>query len=107
MKRRVDRLLPKLVARYCPAPVDFFRPRGTNPSKMMDTVREDVAAIIACDELWLVGDYGRDCSWEIGYAMGLGKRVVVWRDKTNKEKFDSDWMVKIGYDTELLVVYDV
>lgn len=30
----------------------------------------DATAIENCDELWLIGDYGRDCSWELGYAAG-------------------------------------
>lgn len=101
--KRVDALLKRL-RRIHGAPIQYFRPRGTDPSLMLETVREDVTAIEACDELWVVGDYGRDCSWEIGYAMALGKRVHVWLDRTNKAKIQSDWMLRIGFDRNLLSV---
>lgn len=104
--KRVDKLLPVLAKRV-DYTVDYFRPRGTAPSGMMQTVREDVDAINACDELWLVGDYGRDCSFELGYALAIGKKIVVWTDRTNRKKFDSDWMVKIGDDLGLLEVHPV
>lgn len=102
----VNALLPVLIERR-PDPVDVFLPRGTDPSKMMETVREDLDAINACDELWLVGDYGRDCSFELGYAIAIGKKIVAWLDDTNREKFNSDWMIKIGNDDNLLTVVDV
>lgn len=94
--KRVDALLEKLKLVY--PSVEFFRPSGDDPDKLMDTVREDVKAIHECDELWVIGRYGRDCSWEIGYAMGLRKHVVIWEDHTNHRKIWSDWMWRIGQD---------
>ena len=98
--KRVDKLL-KAFKRDFPA-LKFFRPSGNNVKTLMKTVREDVKAIDACDELWVVGRYGRDCSWEIGYAMALGKKVVFWLDHTNKRRFQSDWMLRIGRDRGIL-----
>lgn len=100
--KRVDKILVEF-RRDFPA-LKFFRPKGTSIKTMMKTVREDVRAIEACDELWVVGRFGRDCSWEIGYAMALRKLVVFWEDHTNKKKWWSDWMWRIGIDRHLVKV---
>ncbi len=100
--RRVDRLLERF--RAVTPGLRFFRPYGTDPSRMMETVREDVDAINECDELWVIGRFGRDCSWEIGYATALGKPVVIWEDFTNHKKLWQDWMWRIGVDTKQVTV---
>lgn len=71
---------------------------------MMKTVREDVRAIEKCDELWVIGRFGRDCSWEIGYAMALGKKIMIFEDHTNCRKLWSDWMWRIGLDRKQIQV---
>jgi nucleoside 2-deoxyribosyltransferase len=39
--------------------------------------RYDIEALQACDACVLVLPSGRSASWELGYAMGLGKRGIV------------------------------
>jgi len=56
----------------------------------------DKLAIDQCDELWAFGPIGRDCCWEIGYALGLGKRVKIHLDDSNSYVVEEDWMVSIG-----------
>ena len=53
----------------------------------------DRLMIDLCDELWAFGPIGRDCSWEIGYAQGLGKPVRLYADQTNKDIIENDWML--------------
>ncbi len=48
--------------------------------------RHDIAALNTCDTCVLVLPSGRSASWELGYAMGAGKRgVVVQLDKIEPE----------------------
>ena len=103
--KRVDKILARLVQDY--PLVDFFRPYGTDPSTMMETVREDVREIRQCDELWQVGSYGRDSSWELGLAYGLGKRIKIFRDWQNSKKLASDEMIKIGLDELTTEIIDL
>lgn len=53
----------------------------------------DKLQIELCDELWIFGPIGRDCSWEAGYAAGLGKPVVFFHDDSNDHIRRDDWMV--------------
>jgi len=100
--RRVDKILDRFKAQD--QDLKLFRPYGTNPKKMMETVREDIDAIERCDELWVLGRFGRDCSFEIGYALALKKKVIIWEDHTNRQKLWSDWMWRIGKEKGLLEV---
>ena len=45
------------------------------------------------DEVWVFGPFGRDCAWEIGYALGLNKKVIVWITDDNREYLKTDWML--------------
>jgi nucleoside 2-deoxyribosyltransferase len=56
----------------------------------------DKEMIEKCDEVWVFGAVGRDCCWEIGYAQGLGKKVVLHIDETNRYLIEEDWMVTLG-----------
>lgn len=103
---RVDKLLPQLAKQYG-SPVLFLRPTGVDMKDIMSIVREDVKAIDECDQLWLIGDYGRDVSWEAGYAMANKKPVVIYKDYTNAEKLESDAMFLIGHDFDLLSIKDL
>lgn len=60
--------------------------------------RLDEQHIALCDELWAFGNLGRDCSWEIGYAAGLGKPRKVFLTGDNNYLRDSDWMVPLGVE---------
>jgi hypothetical protein len=53
----------------------------------------DKLQIELCDELWVFGSIGRDCSWEAGYAAGLGKPVVFFHSDDNEEVYQNDWML--------------
>lgn len=55
--------------------------------------RVDKLSIELCDELWVFGPIGRDCTWEIGYAQGMGKRVIFYRSHENKHIINEDWML--------------
>lgn len=107
---RVDRIIAELATAHKAATgrdVRYFRPRGTDPSKIMVTVREDVAAIKWCDELWVVGRYGRDCSLEMGFAAGIGKKIRIYRDKTNCNRLSQDWMARFWVETGQTTIEDL
>lgn len=53
----------------------------------------DKLQIELCDELWVFGPIGRDCSWEAGYAAGLGIPVVFFLDESNEHIHENDWMI--------------
>lgn len=75
----------------------FIPPQGQLCDKELGS-RLDKKMIEMCDELWVFGEFGRDCSWEIGYAQGLGKRVIVIRDDSNRGILDEDWMTTINIE---------
>ncbi len=79
------------------------------PAKGEDTlegrrnhVEIDIAMLQYCDEIWVLGAYGRDCSWEIGYAMGIKKSVRILVDDTNAHTIENDWMLQHGKQIGLL-----
>lgn len=49
-----------------------------------------------CDEVWAFGPIGRDCSWELGYAQGLGKPTRIYLDKSNEDMVKDSWMMPLG-----------
>lgn len=102
----VDRKLHHLLLNL-DYPVVFLRPDGTDLNLIMDTVREDVAAIESCHELWQIGDLGRDSSWELGYSAALGKPIVIWVDDTNRKKIESDAMFRIGLERGLVRIREL
>ncbi len=53
-----------------------------------------------CDELWAFGRIGLDCSWEIGYATGLGKKVKLFIAEDNEYIIDDSWMP--AYNAEII-----
>src|SRR6266481_42803 len=74
----------------------IYRPQA-GPAENRDSIVEsDCYAIEHCDELWVIGEFGRDYSWEIGYAMGLGKIVKIFVDYTNSHFVEKDWMIHYG-----------
>lgn len=58
--------------------------------------RVDRLSIDLCDEMWVFGAIGRDCSWEIGYADGIGKKLVFYTSDHNRDVTSSDWMIWTG-----------
>jgi len=59
-------------------------------------------AIERCDILLVFLDsYGRDSAWEVGFARGLGKRIVGLAVASNL--FLEDWMVKYAIDNILVL----
>lgn len=50
----------------------------------MGHIEADIAMISWADEVWLVGEYGRDCQWELGYATGIRKPIKVFRYQNNR-----------------------
>lgn len=45
------------------------------------------------DEVWAFGQLGRDCAWELGFAVGLGKKVLIFLDVDNELHLEADWML--------------
>lgn len=88
--------------------IHVLRPTPDQPEKFtQDCIRSDVWMIDNCDELWVVGKWGRDCMWEIGYAMARQIPVVMYIDETNKALFEDMHMYLIGHDTGLLTVKEL
>lgn len=58
----------------------------------------DQVMIRSCDELWVFGNFGRDCAWEIGFAQGLNKKVKIFVNKNNKDILKTDWMTLINVE---------
>ncbi len=84
-----------------------LRPWGAQIGEKEGHVETDIAMIQYSDELWVIGEFGRDCSFEIGYAIGIKKPVVVLRDSTNKDRLEQDWMWITGINNGLLRVVDL
>lgn len=82
----------------------IYRPQPGPLENRHEIVGSDCYGIEHCDELWVIGQFGRDCSWEIGYAMGLGKKVKIYVDDTNREFVDKDWMFYHGIKLGLLQI---
>jgi len=57
--------------------------------------------LLLCDEVWVFGLAGNDCSWEIGFADGLNKPVKVFITETNKQLLQ-DWMLWTGPKVEII-----
>jgi nucleoside 2-deoxyribosyltransferase len=70
-------------------------------------VETDVAMINWADEIWVLNEYGRDCQWEIGYAAGIKKPVIVFRDEFNRDKLEHDWMWNAGVNEGLVKVVEL
>jgi nucleoside 2-deoxyribosyltransferase len=80
----IVKTLPEDVFAYIP-PTDPTKPKIEGAllnRKMIDL----------CDEVWVFGPLGRDCSWEIGYAEGLGKKIIVHINNNNQDVLN-DWML--------------
>lgn len=88
-----------------PQPSQLDELTGSNLRKK-NVVEADVAMIQYCDEVWVLGKFGRDCSWEIGYATALHKRVRILKEEDNAEIISSDWMFLHGETLGNLTVYD-
>lgn len=99
---RVTRLLKETLPRAI-----HLRPFKEQYGNKLGHVETDVAMIRYCDEFWVVGEFGRDCSWEIGYATGLGKPIVFFCDETNRKNLESDWMMYHGANVGLLHIVEV
>lgn len=88
-------------------PAIHLRPWGAQKGDRMGHVETDVAMINHADQLWLVGEYGRDCSWELGYAMGIGKPIKIFMDDSNASRIEDDWMLYHGLNLGLLEIIDL
>lgn len=77
-------------------PLTVLRPGLGGEEDKLAHVVQDVGMIREADELWVMGEYGRDCSWEIGFAMALGKPVRIFVDDTNRHLLEQDWMILYG-----------
>lgn len=80
-------LKEKVFAFIPPSEQLFEKKLGSSLDKMM---------IENCDEVWVFGEIGRDCAWEIGYAQGLNKNVIFHVNNKNKHILEEDWMVTIN-----------
>jgi len=70
-------------------------------------VEVDIAMINHADEVWVVSQYGKDCSWEIGYACGKNIPVIMWRDATNAAAIEADWMIYHGVNSGIIAICDI
>lgn len=69
----------------------FIPPIGQLSDKKLGA-QLDKTMIELCNEMYVFGNIGRDCAWEIGYAAGLNKPITIFIDDSNKASFDDDWM---------------
>lgn len=60
----------------------------------------DKKMIEECDEVFVFGNIGRDCAWEIGYAQGLGKKVTFFVNQENEYILQEDWMTTLNIVVE-------
>lgn len=79
----------------------FIPPVGQLENKKEGAILDQMA-IINCDEVWVFGKIGRDCAWEIGYATGLGRKVVLFMDKEELQHIEEDWMTFL--DAEMVIL---
>jgi nucleoside 2-deoxyribosyltransferase len=82
-----------------------LRPNFGDENNKIAHVVQDVGMIRESDELWLMGEYGRDCSWEIGFAMALGIPVRIFIDETNRHLIEHDWMLLYG-EAQSNIIYE-
>lgn len=82
----------------------LFRPQPGQLLNKTEFANVDIDAINASDEVWLIGEYGRDCAWELGYAAGIKKPIKVFRCEKNEKHLEADWMMwsKAGYPMEVI-----
>lgn len=85
----------------------YLRPQPAEKlaAKKEDTIESDVAMMKHADEIWVLGHIGRDCSWEIGWAAAMNKRVRVLIDETNRAMIEDDWMMRHGEVNKTLSFY--
>lgn len=88
-------------------PAIHLRPRQDVEGQKINHVEIDVAMIHHCDEVWVLGEFGRDCSWEIGYATAVGKHIIMFVDETNRNFVEKDWMYNHGINKGLLQVVEL
>lgn len=88
--------------------IDVFHPSSIAPSDLdhhlisSSVFYECKNAIIKCDVLLVFLDsFGKDSSWEVGFANGIGKRVV--GIASSSMLFSNDWMVKHSLDKLLIL----
>lgn len=94
----LDDVLPKAI---------HLRPFKEQKGNRLNHVEVDIAMIKHAEEVWVVSQYGKDCSWEIGYACGKNIPVVIWRDEFNAAAIESDWMLYHGVNTGWITIRDV
>lgn len=96
----------ELLNTKCPKAI-HLRPYLEQTGNKLGHIECDVAMIHHCDELWVVGEYGRDCAWEIGYATAMGKPIKVFKDASNALSLEKDWMLYHGLIKGTLEVVDL
>jgi len=74
--------------------VIYLRPKAIHDmSRASELVSTDIAMLRHCDEVWVVGYYGADASWEIGYAAAMGIPVKIFASDCNVDRVREDWML--------------
>jgi nucleoside 2-deoxyribosyltransferase len=68
--------------------------------------RFDKYLIENSDEVWAFGQLGRDCAWELGFAVGLNKPVKLFVDEQNNYLIEEDWMLLINAEVVNLAEVD-
>lgn len=74
----------------------FIPAQGQLENKTLGAIL-DRKMLDEASEVFVFGPIGRDCSWEIGYATGKGKKVTIFLDKTNQDILE-DWMTIIDVE---------
>lgn len=86
--------------------VFYLRPQLGSESSRAYSAKFDFKMIHQADEIWVVNQFGMDCMFEIGYAIGIGKPVTIFVTPDNEEKVKSQWMI-YGCPIKLVQVKDL
>jgi len=89
--------------------IKIFLPHTISPSEHHEKIQEEVYRkcvdeINNAEVLLLLTDsYGIDCSWEVGYAKGIRKLIIVLVETDDGlKRLREDWMVKGSVDAVLI-----
>lgn len=73
--------------------VEYLRPQLGDVKDRAFVAAHDMSLINQADEMWVFGDFGMDCMWEIGYAVGKGIPVTIFLDDSNRVIAANQWML--------------
>lgn len=105
--KRVDEVLLQI---FDENQYHMLRPHTIQPEakeELMSFIRGDGWMLDQADEVWVIGQFGNDCQWELGYAMAKGKPVTIFKDSTNTQRIEDSWMYRLGYDLNLLTIKEL